>query len=137
MTQSHFEVWRVVPSQPGLLASSLGRIMITPYNNAKRRGAKHLGGHPTYGQWDGARFIYARRGHKTLKVARLVCEAFNGRAPSGKPVCMHMDEDSKNNKPENLRWGTQKENLNMPRFIAYCKGRTGENSPTYKGKVAA
>lgn len=108
--------------------------MVTPYFGAKRQGPKQYGGHPTHGQWDGARYIYVRK-NRTLKVARLVCEAFNGPAPDGKPVCMHLDEDSRNNKPTNLAWGTQKENLNMPKFLTYCHGRTGENSPTYKGRL--
>ena len=47
---------------------------------------------------------------------------------------MHMDENSANNQYENLQWGTQKENLNAPGFIAYCHGRTGENSPSIKSR---
>ena len=97
-----------------------------------RGGIKKYGGHPTYGQWDGARFVYARRGYKTTKVARMVCEAFNGQPGPGQ-VCMHHDENSRNNKPENLKWGTQKQNLNYPGFKAYCRGRVGDNSPYRKG----
>ena len=130
------EVWRVVPSHPDLLASSLGRIMVLPHIVSNGCVPRQYGGHPTYGQWDGGRFVYARRGHKTLKVSRLVCEAFNGTAPLGKPVCMHLDEDARNNNPENLSWGTQKENLNAPGFIAYCRGRTGNNSPAIKGRTS-
>jgi len=73
---------------------------------------------------------------KTYKVHRLVCEAFNG-PPFEGAVCMHLDSDYKNNKPENLAWGTQKENLNHPAYIAYCKTRVGKNSPTYKGRQNA
>lgn len=126
------ELWRAVPSYPGLLASSLGRLMVVPYLSDKSVVQRQYGGEPTYGQWDGTRFIYSRRGFKTLKVARLVCEAFHGLSPMPDSVCMHLDENSRNNRPENLSWGTQKENLNAPGFIAYCKGRTGENSPTRK-----
>lgn len=92
-----------------------------------------MGGEPTFGQWDGDRYIYVFRGH-TYKAARLICEAFTGEAPEG-CVCMHIDENSRNNKPENLAWGTQKENLNAPGFIAYCKSRTGPHSPTAKAKL--
>lgn len=99
------------------------------------RGSIQYGGTPTFGQWDGSRFIYARRGHPTYKVARLVCEAFNGPAPLDRPVCMHLDEDARNNRPENLAWGTQKENLNAPGFLAYCRGRVGNDSPTKKNKI--
>lgn len=78
--------------------------------------------------------VYSRK-FGNLKVHRLVCEAFHGAAPEDGMVVIHLDEDATNNRPENLKWGTQKENLNMPGFIAYCKSRTGENSPTIKGRA--
>jgi hypothetical protein len=65
----------------------------------------------------------------------MVCEAFHGTPPEGKNYCLHIDENSRNNRPENLKWGTQKENLNAPGFLAYCRGRVGENSPYTKGKA--
>ena len=49
-----------------------------------------------------------------VKVHRMVCEAFHGPAPAGKPYVLHIDENAHNNRPENLKWGTQKENLRMP-----------------------
>lgn len=127
------ETWRPVPSCPGLSASSLGRIRVDRYEMpTPTGGTRAYGGHPTYGQWDGKRFIYSRKGHKTAKVHRLVCEAFNG-APLPGQVCMHDDENAANNKPGNLKWGTQKQNLNYPGFKSYCRARTGENSPAAKG----
>jgi hypothetical protein len=71
---------------------------------------------------------------RNYKIHRLVCEAFHGPQPTDKPVVIHLDEDATNNRPENLKWGTQKENLNAPGFIEYCKSRTGENSPAIKGR---
>ena len=97
-------------------------------------GVQPYGGTPTRGQWDGSRFIYRLRG-RTYKVARLVCEAFNGEPPFDAAVCMHADENSRNNTPANLKWGTQKENLNAPGFLAYCRSRTGANSPTSKARA--
>ena len=49
-------------------------------------------------------------------------------------VCMHDDENSQHNWASNLKWGTQKENLNYVGFIEYCKMRTGDNNPYRKGK---
>jgi len=51
--------------------------------------------------------------------------------PDGMEV-LHQDEDGLNNRPSNLRWGTRKENLNAPGFLAYCRNRTGDNSPSRK-----
>lgn len=70
----------------------------------------------------------------TFKVHQLVCEAFHGEKPTEKSVVSHKNEDATDNRPENLCWSTQKENLNMPKFIEYCKNRTGDNSPCIKGR---
>lgn len=108
--------------------------MRVPYmQNLPRGGVRCYGGEPVLGQWDGARYILTFKG-KTYKVHRLVCEAFHGAAKPGQ-VCMHLDENSRNNKPNNLQWGTQKENMNAPGFIAYCESRTGDNNPYRKGKA--
>lgn len=131
------EIWRLIPSVPGLLASSRGRIMVAPkFGKGKSGKPRQYGGFARPGQWDGSRMIYTWKG-RTFKVARLVCEAFNGPPTEEKNVCMHLDEDSRNNRPSNLRWGTQKENLNAPGFLEYCRGRTGENSPTAKARAKA
>lgn len=60
---------------------------------------------------------------------QLVCEAFHGPKPFPRAVVIHADENALNNAPENLRWGTQKENLNAPGFKEYCRQRRGEFSP--------
>lgn len=133
------EIWKPVPSIPGLLASSRGRIMTKPHERPMPHGGlRRYGGYAHRGVWsEGKRYTTHFRG-RTYRVARLVCEAFHGPAPADKPVCMHLDENSRNNAPSNLRWGTQKENLNAPGFLEYCRGRTGDNSPTAKSrKVAA
>lgn len=67
------------------------------------------------------------------KVHHLVAEAFLGPRPSKSSVVMHLDDNPLNNRVDNLKWGTQKENLNSPAFIEYCKSRTGESSPVRKG----
>lgn len=36
---------------------------------------------------------------------------------------MHLDEDNGNNRPGNLAWGTQQQNLNAPGFKQYCRER--------------
>lgn len=135
----HGEVWKLVPSAPWFLASSEGRIMVAPHmSRMPNGGTRQHGGEPRFGVWSkqDARFLIVHKG-KTYKVHRLVCEAFNGPASDEAPVCMHIDENSANNRPNNLAWGTQKENLNAPAFTEYCKNRTGDNSPWIKGRLAA
>jgi hypothetical protein len=130
------ELWRVVPSLPIVLASSFGRLMVVPtISPMPHGGERHYESRPRSGEWDGDRYIFCHRG-KTYKVARLICEAFNGPPSPGLNTCMHGDENARNNRPENLKWGTQKINLNAPGFIEHCRGRTGENSPVIKGRAA-
>lgn len=128
------ECWRVIPSLLSYLASSHGRIMRVPFTGSMPHGGKrHYGGCPWFGVWspNEKRFILVVEGH-TYKVHRLICEAFHGEAPSLDSVCLHLDESSKNNRPDNLKWGTQKENLSAPGYIAYCHSRIGEKSPWKK-----
>ena len=135
------EVWKPVPSRPRILASSYGRVML-PASVAKmpNGGLRSYEPKPTFGvktkASKTARHIFmgiCSKKFGNMKVHRLVCEAFHGEPPFANAVVIHLDEDAMNNRPENLRWGTQKENLNMPGFIAYCKSRTGQNSPVIKG----
>ncbi len=137
----NIEIWKPVPSKHGLMASSWGRIVLPAKEyQMPNGGVRKTHPRPTYGtktkSKKTARHEYMGVFSKSLgnmKVHRLVCEAFHGPMPFFKAVVIHLDEDATNNRPENLRWGTQKENLNMPGFIAYCKSRIGENSPIKKG----
>ena len=129
------EIWRDVPSVPGILASSDGRVMHVPHRDAMPKGGtRPYGGEPTFGVWNKAdgRFIT-----KTYKVHRLIAEAFHGPAPFEGAVVMHLDENAANNRASNLRWGTQKENLNAEGFLAYCRSRVGNHSPTVKARRKA
>jgi HNH endonuclease len=47
---------------------------------------------------------------KRFSVHRLVCEAYNGLPSADKNICMHLNGDTSDNRPDNLKWGTQKEN---------------------------
>lgn len=130
-----------MPSVPGMTASSWGRFRLPSGTARLPRGdaTRTYTPKPRYGCWATGsggigRYIFRwTKARKTFKVARLVCEAFHGPAPFARAVVMHKDENSRNNRADNLEWGTQKQNLNAPGFIAYCRGRTGENSPFLKG----
>lgn len=124
------EIWLPVPSRPTLEASSHGRIRIVgrvaPTFGVIVRASKT------------AKHRYFARHIKRIgnvKVHQAVCEAFHGPKPFPRAVVLHENECALDNRPENLRWGTQKENLNAPRFLDYCRSRTGENNPFVKGRM--
>jgi hypothetical protein len=48
---------------------------------------------------------------KWLCVHRLVCDAFHGAPPSPKHTVDHINHDRADNRPSNLEWVTQKENV--------------------------
>jgi hypothetical protein len=134
------EEWRPVPSFEGVMASSLGRIVLPP-RSAKmpHGGVRMYNPKPIYGFVRCARkgaahkyYGYRAKYYGNMKIHQLVCEAFHGPKPCPEAVVIHIDENSLNNKPENLRWGTQKENLNMPKIKEYHRSRTGENNPRVK-----
>lgn len=134
------EVWKPCVTFPEILASNLGRILLPastakmPHGGIRTYTPKPSFGNPTKSSKTARHVYMGKYAYKfgNLKVHRLVCEAFHGPRPSPKHVVIHLNEDATDNRAENLKWGTQKENLNMPGFIEYCKGRTGENSPTVK-----
>jgi hypothetical protein len=131
-----------IQSIPGAFANELGQIKLPdsearmPHGGIRTYKTKWVFGTKTRASKT-ARHEYmgiVYRG-KNYKIHRLVCEAFHGAAPEGRQYVLHADEDATNNRPENLSWGTQKENLSAPGFVEYCRSRTGENSPYRKGMM--
>ena len=132
------EIWKPIPSIPGACASSLGRVWMPSKKNVlmPTGGTRDYISRPITGSMEKTassrnekkRFIYRWSG-KTYKVHRLVCEAFHGPQPPDKPIVMHLDEDPTNNRPENLKWGTRKENQNFPKAKAAWARRVGDQSP--------
>jgi hypothetical protein len=99
------EIWRDVPSVPGILVSSEGRVMYTPHREPMPNGGERFsGGQATFGVWNkrDARFIIVIHG-STYKIHQLVAEAFHGPPPFNGAVAMHLDENAANNGASNLK----------------------------------
>ena len=136
VNNSQTEVWRPVPSEPGVLASSWGRFLLPPrYAPMNNGGFRAYMPKPRFGQVSRGKptalhsyriaMVYRTgeypAGQKPRKVHQLVCEAFHGPKPFPDAVVIHLNEDAHDNRPENLKWGTQKENLNAPGFKAFLR----------------
>lgn len=91
------EEWRSVPGYEGLYeVSSLGRV---------RSKSSYLKGSVSKGY----RYVHLTKG--TLRVNRIVCEAFHGPAPEDKPYALHRNGVKSDNRSVNLYWGSQAENM--------------------------
>ncbi len=134
------EIWKPVPRYSGVMASSEGRLLLPPsYAPVPNGGYRAYLPEPVMGverraQKD-ATHVYLGtwvKRYGNIKIHQAVCEAFHGQRPFPNAVVIHKDENALNNRPENLKWGTQKENLNAPGFKEYCRARVGNTSPRAK-----
>ncbi len=100
------EVWRRVPGWPGVEASSHMRVRRAG-NSAALTPEADRDGYPR-----------VRCGRRWLPVHVAVCLAFHGR-----PEVRHLDGDRTNARPENLAWGSHRENEQDKRRQKREKGR--------------
>lgn len=119
--------WRLVPGYPGFRASTLGTVETQWVNgtDADRKGRR--GPNPlvrgtrwvavrkwrAVGRWMSSVTPEASPTGKRIQyfIHTFVCLAFHGEPLPGQEVCHFPDEDVDNNRPDNLRWGTRRENM--------------------------
>lgn len=129
------EEWREIKGYPGYEISSVGRVgsWKPARNNAQppstRRILKERFCRDGY-----RRAALTHKGkEKTFRVCRLVAAAWHGEPRAG-DVVRHLDGTRDNDTPENLKWGTPKENSRDS--FAHGTARVGERVNTCKLKEA-
>lgn len=98
------EEWRRSITWPWMWASSEGRVASTRAQNTRPAQIITPYIHPNG-------YAYCRTGKIVRALARLVCDAHHGPAPFHDAVTRHLDGNPRNDRPENLAWGTQKDNV--------------------------
>lgn len=98
------EQWRPIPTwERYYLASDQGAIWSVRLGRPLKQAIKKASGRHQV-----TLMVSPRR--EDCLVADLVCQTFNGPRPDGLN-CLHIDGDVNNNRPTNLRWGTQSDNI--------------------------
>ena len=116
---SILDVYRDIPDFPGYRVFNGGRVQscYTPQRGRVGRGRTHV----MSGVWHDIRLQINHGGYLQVSlrrdgtnhhrlVHRLVLESFVGPCPPGMQCC-HWDGDRTNNRLDNLRWGTHRENV--------------------------
>lgn len=127
------EIWKPVVGYEGLYEiSSMGRV------NSLGRWGKGRNGSMKYHKGGLLNVCYDNNGYKCVvlskegkpkkcRIHRLIAEAFIPN-PENKPCIDHINTIRDDNRIENLRWCTQKENLNNP--ISIEKQKEVQGTPT-------
>lgn len=126
------ELWKPIKGYEGLYeVSNLGRVKSLVGWNGKEyvQRDKILKISRVEGQYGKVSLHKNRKSH-TAEVHRLVAENWVDN-PNNYPQVMHLDEDKHNNRADNLKWGTAKENANFPNH----KRKLSESMSKRKGKL--
>lgn len=106
------EEWRQVPGHPAYEASSLGRVRSIDRIEVNSLGRQRfLQGHILQRN-PNRRYhtVSLKKGLKQTMAHVIVCETFHGPRPSKNHEVAHCNGDSHDNRVNNLRWATRKEN---------------------------
>lgn len=108
--------WRHIPGYPDLEVSDSLRFRtvertvayVRPSGTVSHRTfpSKELKVHYP----DGYGVVFVSRLRRPIGVHVLVCLAWHGLPPEGKPLALHADGQRSNNTPGNLRWGDHRDN---------------------------
>jgi hypothetical protein len=106
--------WRDAPGFPGYKVSSTG-LVVSQKRWGLNRVSVNYPGRLLSTQLDRDGYVRVAlmrdgRTHYGVSVARLVCEAWHG-APRNSAVVRHLDGSRANNTPDNLAWGSHKDNV--------------------------
>lgn len=133
------EIWKDIPGYKGLYQiSNFGRVKSFPkYRTRYYRTERVLKQRNCEQNQYFEVILYKDRVGKSFKVHRLIAEAFIPN-PENKPCIDHINTIRTDNRIENLRWVTLKENANNPITVSRFKELSaGKNNYFYGKELSA
>jgi hypothetical protein len=94
--------WKTWDKYPYIAVSNRGEVWDSRRGTTRKTGISN--GYVAFTVGSG------RKKHKTVRLHRVVCEAFHGPAPQDKPQARHLDGNQLNNHSSNIAWGSQLDN---------------------------
>lgn len=127
------ECWRLAPGHEGLLWVSTHGRFARQMLDGSRRALSVYWNDKGYGQVH----LFADGGNRrVISAHRMVLETFIGPAPSPTHQAAHQDGNTRNNKLNNLRWATPKENAQQKwQHGTMLVGETANNSKLTEEQV--
>lgn len=137
------EIWKPIPNFPRYMVSNIGRVksidFIIEYADGRVRHNKEKIRKLTYHNGYTIIRLFKRGDFKgeLIRVHRLVAEAFIPN-PDNKPFIDHINTIRDDNRVENLRWVTSKENSNNPITIERNRqiGLERMSNPKNRAKIS-
>jgi len=123
------EEWRIIPTAKKYEVSSTGRVRRSqPYRST--RVGRILGVNTDAHGYQSTAISFDGIGTKSAQIHRLVLLAFVGLPPTPKHVAAHWNGQRSDNRPENLRWATPRENTQDKR--RHGTYQIGDGNPNSK-----
>lgn len=104
------EIYKRVIGFPKYLVSSLGNVKSDKTKSNKLSGRVLKPAFAEKGKYKFVTLMEDNGKKRTMRIARLVCEAFHGEKPSARHHVCHNNGDSQDNRAINLRWDTPEGN---------------------------
>lgn len=117
------EMWRSIPDYFMYKVSTWGRVKSFHSGSWRFLSQARSAIYPT------VNLVHQDRKNKTFRVHSLVMSAFVGPCPKGK-ICRHLDGNPNNNRLDNLKYGTYKQNEQDKKAVGTYYTRITSNKLT-------
>lgn len=139
MIKNESEIWKSLPSVPGVEVSTLGRVRTLDRVASSENGTRFLKGRVLKQSYNDKGYLKVNipidGEFATKRVHRLVAQTFIPN-PDSLPQVNHKDCDRTNNNAGNLNWCTHQENIAYRDKLGHTARNNAPKSPVYAINLA-